>query len=93
MILVQFLEKIEALGILCRISIAYYIANHLKVAFRVSVSVRRGFPGARMGCVILLWPPWAFHIIKILKVQILGTCKNCCTLSLIERVHTISTRF
>ena len=37
MLLVQFFKKIEVLGILCRISIAYSIANHLNVNFRVLI--------------------------------------------------------
>ena len=35
--MVQFFKKIEVLGISCRISIAYSIANHLNVNFRVKI--------------------------------------------------------
>ena len=38
MILVQFFKKIEVLGILCRISIAYSIAYHLNVTLEYLLS-------------------------------------------------------
>ena len=49
----------------------------LSVSRNYVVSVRRGFFFLLvLGQVVLFYfgPPWAFHIIKLLRVQILGTC-------------------
>ena len=94
--------KFGVLGILCRIFIAFSIANHLNVNFSILINwileESSDFPaidkpylcgfcsegflfplGARTGCVFTLalpdfGPSWAFNIIKLLKVEILGTC-------------------
>ena len=65
--------------------IAYSIVNHLNVisiilirneSSEFSAIMKILFGGLVLGHAVLFYfgPPWAFHIIKLLKVQILGTC-------------------
>ena len=65
----------------------------LSISRNYVVTARRGFFFLLvLGQAALFYfgPRSAFHIIKLPKVQILGTCWNCCTFRLFERVHTIS---